>query len=311
VSAAIEFSAVRKEYRSFRQAPVVALKALFLEVPVGEVVGLLGPNGAGKSTALWIAMGMLKPSAGFARIMDRPAGDPATYRRIGFLPENFGFHRYSTPANLLRLYARLLEPDCPGAINAQAAPLLARFGLEPHSRLKLRKFSKGMIQKIALIQSLIHDPDILLLDEPSANLDPAGRRLVREIIEEMKRRGKTVVISSHILSEIEAVCDRVAILDRGELRGQFPVADLLRHREGWVVDCAPLSAEHLETLRSRGLQVDDGAHWHRIHVPEPELWNVLDWLRSRQAELLGVNPVHYTLEEAYLRLTAQGGAKAT
>lgn len=304
---AVSLQQVTKRFSATGGQPVNALSEVDLEIEQGEVFGLLGPNGAGKSTALWILMGMLAPTAGRARILGRPAGASDAFKRLGFLPENFGFHHHQTPEQLCALYARLIGGADWEPIFESGRGWVARFGLAGKWRSRLREFSKGMLQKMGLVQAVMHSPAVILLDEPSANLDPQGRRLVRDVIAESRDRGCAVVVSSHILSEIEAVCDRVGILDRGLLRGNFQIGDLLERQNRWAVDAGPLSEQTRESLKRQNLEIEDSPDGCRVFAPKEEIWNLLDRLRTDGAELQAVNPVRRSLEDAYLGLVDGGG----
>ncbi len=303
---AVSLQQVTKQFHSRGSLPVEALSGVDLEVQQGEVFGLLGPNGAGKSTALWILMGMLPPTSGQARILGRPSGAPDAFKRLGFLPENFGFHHHHTPEHLCALYARLIGGADWEPIFESGRDWVARFGLAGKWRSRLREFSKGMLQKVGLVQAVMHSPAVILLDEPSANLDPQGRRLVRDVIAESRDRGCAVIVSSHILSEIEAVCDRVGILDRGRLRGNFQIDELLERQNRWAVDTGPLSQQTKEALMRENLEVEESPDGCSVFAPKEKIWNLLDRLRSDGAELLAVNPVRRSLEDAYLGLVDSG-----
>ena len=194
-----------------------ALKGLNLEVKEGETFGFLGPNGAGKTTTILLLLNLIRPTSGSASLFGVPATDFRVHRRLGYLPESVNLHDYYTGLGLLEFYAALL--DLPAQTRkARIAELFRLFNLEDAAAKSVAKYSKGMLQRLGFAQALLHDPDLLILDEPTASLDPVGRKDFRDILLELKRRGKTIFISSHILSEVESVCDRVAILQKGELK---------------------------------------------------------------------------------------------
>ena len=196
---------------------IVALRGIDLEVNAGEVFGFLGPNGAGKSTTVKLLLNFIRPSGGTAYLFDEPVTCARSRRRVGYLPESVHLHRYYTGQRLLVFYAGLSGVE--RSVRSQrAAELLERFGLLGAAKRKILQYSKGMLQRMGLAQALINDPDLLILDEPTSNLDPVARRDVRDILLEFTARGKTVFICSHILSEVESVCDRVGILQHGGLR---------------------------------------------------------------------------------------------
>src|SRR3954463_4499325 len=210
----------------WKKRPRCVLKPLNLAVEEGEVFGYLGPNGAGKTTTLKILMGLVYPTTGTARIFGHSIDDPRAKLNIGFSPEQPYFYDYLTAQELLEYYAQL--SGVPANIRAKrSADSLARVGLKDIDRLQLRKFSKGMLQRVALAQAILHDPKFLFLDEPMSGLDPIGRREVRDLMQELKDEGKTIFFSTHILSDAEVLCDRVAILNKGELRGVGVVRELL------------------------------------------------------------------------------------
>jgi ABC-2 type transport system ATP-binding protein len=209
--AAIELAGARKAY-----GDRVALHGLDLRVEQGEVFGFLGPNGAGKTTAMKILTGLVRASAGVARVLGRPVGDPAARRRIGYLPEHFRFQEWATGEELLDLHGRLA--GLPAARRAaRVAEVLELVGLAGRGRQRIRSYSKGMTQRIGLAQALLAEPELVLLDEPTSALDPVGRREVRDLIRELRGRGVTVFLNSHLLGEVELVCDRVAIIDQGRV----------------------------------------------------------------------------------------------
>jgi ABC-2 type transport system ATP-binding protein len=194
----------------------VAVRNLSLTVPRGEIFGFLGPNGAGKSTSIKMLLGLVRPTGGQAFVLGAPSGDVEIRRKIGFLPEDFRFYLWLTPAELLEFHGRLCGMD--GArLRSRVPDLIDLVGLAPHRSKRLQGFSKGMLQRIGLAQALIHEPEVIFLDEPTSGLDPMGRRLVRDIIRSQRDRGATVFLNSHLLSEIEVTCDQVAFIRDGEI----------------------------------------------------------------------------------------------
>jgi len=215
---AIRIDNLAKTYRGgwWKKSGVAALRGLSLEVREGEVFGFLGPNGAGKTTTIHLLLDLMRPTSGAAYVFDRPAGDATVRRRLGYLPESVNLHDYRSGRGLLEFYAALT--GIPSAARAARIDrLLALLKLEEAADRSVTKYSKGMLQRLGFAQALLHEPDLIILDEPTSSLDPVGRKEFRDILLELKRQGKTVFISSHILSEVESVCDRVAILAKGEL----------------------------------------------------------------------------------------------
>jgi ABC-2 type transport system ATP-binding protein len=215
---AIRMENLGKTYRSgwSKKAGIAALRGLSLEVREGEIFGFLGPNGAGKTTTIHLLLDLMRPTSGSAYMFDQPAGDVQVRHRVGYLPETVNLHDYYTGRGLLEFYAALTGIS-PATRTGRIDGLLKLLKLEEAAARPITKYSKGMQQRLGFAQALLHDPDLIILDEPTASLDPVGRKEFRDILIELKRRGKTVFISSHILSEVETVCDRVAILTKGEL----------------------------------------------------------------------------------------------
>jgi ABC-2 type transport system ATP-binding protein len=231
--AVIETEGLRKEYGA-----KVAVADLTLRVPRGEVFGFLGPNGAGKSTSVKMLLGLVAPTGGVARVLGRAPGHPTTMARVGFLPEHFRFHEWLRAAELLDLHGRLLRLQA--ADRQKRIPeVLALVGLAEHAQRPIADFSKGMIQRIGLAQALLGEPELVFLDEPTSALDPFGRMLVRGIIHDLKARGTTVFLNSHLLGEVEATCDRAAFIRAGRVLQTIALRDVA---EGHVrvtlrVDC--------------------------------------------------------------------------
>src|SRR5689334_17886386 len=232
---AIEILGLEKVYQVgfWRKKPKCALKPLHLQVEEGEVFGFLGPNGAGKTTTLKMLMGLVYPTSGSARILGGDISEPAVRARIGFLPEHPYFYDYLTGRELLEYYGRLSGMPSTGR-SEKVSEMLSLVGLADAGDLQLRKYSKGMLQRVGIAQAILHDPKVVFLDEPMSGLDPMGRREVRDLMEQLKKQGKTVFFSTHILSDAEALCDRVAIIHLGELRGIGAVAELTSSIEGKI-----------------------------------------------------------------------------
>jgi ABC-2 type transport system ATP-binding protein len=232
---AIEILGLEKTYRVgfWSRQPKLALHPLNLAIEEGEIFGFLGPNGAGKTTTLKLLMGLVFPTAGSARLLGRDWTDPEVKAQIGFLPEQPYFYDHLTARELLNYYAQLSGVSGKER-SRRVESTLHRVGLPEVKDVQLRKFSKGMLQRVGIAQAIIHNPKLLFLDEPMSGLDPIGRREVRDLIEQLKHEGKTVFFSTHILSDAEALCDRVAIIHKGELRGVGAVAELTSGVQGKV-----------------------------------------------------------------------------
>jgi ABC-2 type transport system ATP-binding protein len=305
---AIETAALEKRYRVgfWRARPQIALRPLTLNVRQGEVFGYLGPNGAGKTTTLKLLMGLVFPTAGTARILGHPHDSPAVKARIGFLPEQPYFYDYLTAPELLMYYAQLSGIPAGERAN-RARRMMERVGLAHAERLQLRKFSKGMLQRVGIAQAILHDPDVVFLDEPMSGLDPIGRREVRDIIQELKDEGKTVFFSTHILSDAEALCDRVAILHKGELRGVGAVSELTAGVQGRV-EVLYRGAAATAALQSLGAETHVTGETARAVLPEEKLDAAIDALRRSGARLIAVTPVRTTLEDYFVAQLASSEA---
>jgi ABC-2 type transport system ATP-binding protein len=302
---AIELDNLTKDYAVgfWRKQPRRALDGLTLAVEQGEIFGFLGPNGAGKSTTLKLLMGLIFPTAGTARILGRAIGDVTMHRSIGFLPEQPYFYDYLTARELLDYFARFFGFS--SADRAQrVSAMLERVGMTSAADVQLRKFSKGMLQRVGLAQAILHDPQVVFLDEPMSGLDPIGRREVRDIILELKRQGRTVFFSTHILGDAEMLCDRVAVLVGGKLQGigspEHIVSVKVQRME--VLAELPDSRALPKTLAARATRIGD--RW-RIEVPEAGLYAALDDLRGAGARVLSVAQVKPTLEDFFFKLLGQ------
>jgi len=299
--AAIEILDLEKSYLVgfWRKRPKQALLPLRLTIEEGEVFGFLGPNGAGKTTTLKLLTGLVSPTAGSARILGMDIDDPRVKAQTGFLPEQPYFYDYLTAQELLDYYAQLSGVPAKERTR-RVAEMLERVGLTDSARTQLRKFSKGMLQRVGLAQAILHDPKLVFLDEPMSGLDPMGRREVREMIQQMRNEGKTVFFSTHILSDAEALCDRVAIINRGELRGTGAVADLTSQVQGKVeiIFCAQCVPAALTKL---GIEARVSGDMVNAVVAESQQDAALEILRREHIRLISLTPVRSSLEEYYIQ----------
>jgi ABC-2 type transport system ATP-binding protein len=298
---AIELINLEKTYSIgfWRKRPKRALRPLTLSIEDGEIFGFLGPNGAGKTTTLKLLMGLTFPTGGSARILGMEINDRRVKAQIGFLPEQPYFYDYLSASELLEYYAQLSGLPA-SERRKRVTQVLARVGLQDAAGTQLRKFSKGMLQRVGIAQAILHDPKVLFFDEPMSGLDPMGRREVRDLMEELKQKGKTIFFSTHILSDAESLCDRVAIIHQGELRGVGAVADLTSAVEGkveivWHGSSIPVS---LQSLSPECHLVGDTV---RAVVREGNQDAVIDGLRREGLRIISVTPVRTSLEEYFVR----------
>ena len=294
-----------KEYAVgfWRKRPYRALDRLTLDVEQGDVFGFLGPNGAGKTTTLKLLMRLVFPTSGTATILGKPAGDIDVRRRIGYLPEHPYFYDYLTAEELLAYFAGLFGIG--GAERARRVTrLLDEVGVGAERRLQLRRFSKGMLQRVGIAQALLNDPELVIFDEPMSGLDPLGRRDVRALILRLRDRGCTVFFSSHVLSDAEALCSRVAIMAKGRLVTSGRLTDMLAFQiRGWEVVASKVNADLLAMLTPRTTtlhRVGDDRYVFELPV-EPGPDRFITDLSAAGAALLSVNPVRDTLEDFFVK----------
>lgn len=298
---AIETFALEKTYKVgfWRAAPKRALQPLTFSVTEGEIFGYLGPNGAGKTTTLRLLMGLVSPTGGTFKILGGAIEDPAIRSQIGFLPEQPYFYDYLTARELMAYFAALSEVPAKDRTRRIEATL-TRVNLAKEAwDTQLRKFSKGMMQRVGLAQAILHEPKLIVLDEPMSGLDPMGRREVRDMIEELHDEGKTIIFSTHILSDAEALCDRVAVISKGELRGIGVVADLTASVKG-NVEIMWSGPQAIPALAAIGLDSHATGETVRAVVPEDQVDRTIDILRGHNARLIAVTPMRTTLEDYFL-----------
>ena len=297
---AIQILGLEKTYLVgfWRKRPKRALHPLQLTVEEGEIFGFLGPNGAGKTTTLKLLMGLVFPTSGTARILGREWTDPDIKANIGFLPEQPYFYDYLTAHELLNYYGQLSGVPAKNR-RQRIEEVLHRVGLSDVKGVQLRKFSKGMLQRAGIAQAILHDPKVVFLDEPMSGLDPMGRREVRDLMEQLKHEGKTVFFSTHILSDAEALCDRVAIIHKGELRGVGAVADLTSTVQGRV-EVVWHGTQVPASIKALGAECHVTGDTVRTVISETQQDAAIDAFRRERVRLISLTPVRTSLEEYFV-----------
>ena len=322
MTAAIHVEKLSKTYVEgvVRRKKRQALRSVSFHVEHGEIFGLLGGNGAGKTTFIKILLGIIRRSEGMAMLLGYPAGDRRARKRVGYLPENLRVPRHLTAVTALEYYGHLSSVPS-HVIRQRRGHLLERVGLAARANDPVRNYSKGMLQRLGLAQAMLHDPDIFILDEPTDGLDPVARSQVRGYLAELKQQGKTVFLNSHILQEVELICDRVAILDRGELKEVAQVKDLTAGTAGLVgeplvveFDLAMDKSQFESLLKATTVPVQSMISWQqlspqhcRVAVKIPDqaaVDGLIDELRRAQVSILGINRPRISLEQAYLEIVA-------
>lgn len=285
----------------------VAVSNLTLAVEQGEVFGFLGPNGAGKTTSVKMLLNLVFPSGGEGRLFGRPLSDPQVRSRVGFLPEHFRFHDWLTGEEFLALHAELYHMPRP-----EAAPriieLLDLVSLTPHAQKKLREYSKGMLQRIGLAQALLNRPGLVILDEPTSGLDPVGRRLVRDIIRDLRSQGTTVFINSHLLSEVEITCDRVAFIKHGEVARISSLEALVEGEMTVDIRAHNLTPETVAGVARWGKNVRlDGDHLALALDGEADLPEINRYLVSQGVDVYELRPQRMSLEDLFIQIVGTDG----
>jgi ABC-2 type transport system ATP-binding protein len=308
---ALRIEGLAKTYRTgFRMRLVEALKGLDLRVEAGSIYGFVGPNGAGKSTTIKMLVGLAAPTRGTALIFERPISDPRSREAVGYLPENPAFHDFLRPLEVLR-YLGALSGLSGAALERRSEEMLELVGLDHARDLTVRKFSKGMVQRLGLAQALIHDPPLLVLDEPMSGLDPIGRKEVRDLILDLRARGKTVFFSTHILNDVETICDRVGMVLRGRLVRDGALSNLLDASVRSVeLRCAALPESAVHAVGTLATESATTAEGHRFTFADLELANVgAQRVLAAHGRVLSLLPSRETLEETFVRLAAHDGAE--
>jgi len=302
MQAAIEIDGLTKDYYLgfWRKRPRRALDGLTLTIEEGEVFGFLGPNGAGKTTTLKLLMGLIFPTSGGARILGRAIEDVSMHHDVGYLPEQPYFYDYLTARELLDYFARFFRLSAQER-RRRIGSLLDLVGLSAAADVQLRRYSKGMLQRIGIAQAILHQPRVVFLDEPMSGLDPVGRREARDIILDLKRQGRTVFFSTHILPDAEMLCDRVAVLVGGKLQGVGSPEQIVSIEVESLEVLFELPAGSALPPALEDAATQTGARY-RIQVPEAQLYDALEGLRAARARIISVSQLKPTLEDFFLRL---------
>jgi ABC-2 type transport system ATP-binding protein len=303
----IQASGLTKVYRSrFGSRRIAALDGVDLSVAPGQVFGLLGPNGAGKTTTVKILLGLTRPTAGAASLFGRPVSDPESRRRVGYLPEGHRFPGYLTASQTLSIFGRMSGMDA-AAIRRRAPELLERVRLSDWADVRVKKFSKGMTQRLGLAAALVNDPDVLLLDEPTDGVDPVGRREIRDLLQEQAAKGKAILLNSHLLSEIERTCDRVAVLRAGKVVAEGRIADLTATGSRYKLVASGVDDALLAAFRETGASVERvNGHFDLTARDVDHLNALVDRLRSSGAKVQELAPVRSSLEDVFVGLVGSG-----
>jgi ABC-2 type transport system ATP-binding protein len=279
---------------------IEALKGVSLTVERGEIFGLLGQNGAGKTTLIKILLGITKLTDGAARLLDEPVGTAAVRRRVGYLPEDHRFPDYHTGASLLDFYGALLE--VPRAERSKRIPeVLEVVGLKGRMHSKIRTYSKGMKQRLGLAQAIFHDPEVIFLDEPTDGVDPVGRREIRSIMQQLKDEGKTIFLNSHLLGEVELICDRVAILQQGEVIREGTVLELTHQQNHFIVGLASGQSFPREEVQKQGYSITPSGEMWEVGLRDGQSIDpVVDLLRGRGLSIRHMVEKRQTLEDLFV-----------
>ena len=305
--AALQLESLKKTFKiGFRRKVVEAVQGVSLAVQPGEVFGFLGPNGAGKTTSIKMIMGLIRPTSGQATIFGRPITDPTVRQRVGFLPEQPYFYDYLKPRELLRFMGGL-QGLSGAALNKQVDELIEMVGLDHARERTLRKFSKGMLQRAGIAQAFLGDPDLVILDEPLSGLDPIGRKEMKDVLTRAKARGKTLFFSSHILSDIEMICDRVAIIDKGRIVRHGVTRDLVAEGASEVEILAHTDRQDLAAaLGGLGRIVEQAGPAVRLTAPHADGPRLVAKLVELGVEVRAMNTHTATLEDVFIRAATDG-----
>jgi len=293
-----------------KKGDIVALDSVSMSVAQGEIFGLLGPNGAGKTTMMKVILGITQITSGEVTIAGLPPSNPRSRQRVGYLPENHRFPDYMTGYQLLLFTGQMHGIDT-REYEERADRLLDLVGMTKWAHVNIRKYSKGMLQRIGLAQSMIPDPDLLLLDEPTDGVDPVGRTEIREVLRHIRDEGKSIVLNSHLLAEVETVADRVAILNKGRLARIAPVEELTSRQSQYEVE-ADFGNKLLKLPEELGRTVMLSSRALTVELEDPEKINdIIDHLRFKQISIKSVRPMKVSLEQSFMEAVAQPSEEAS
>ena len=300
---AIVVEGLTKAYKGGLGDRIAAVNDLSFQVGKGEIFGFIGPNGAGKTTTIKMLLGLLFPTSGKAEVLGKPAGDIEAKRSISYLPESPYFYEHMTAVEVIDFYCKLFRMDAKTR-KQKVAELLEQVGLAENGNKSLRDFSKGMLQRVGIAQALINDPDLLFLDEPTSGLDPIAHKDIQDLIVSLKEQGKTVFLSSHQLSDVETVCDRVAIINRGKLVKLGTMEDLL-HAGRTVITISDCDSDTADKIKPLAERVSTDGERMRVYVEtDDSVYNVLDMIRGK-AKLVSVVPQKQTLEDLFVDIVRE------
>jgi ABC-2 type transport system ATP-binding protein len=298
----IQINSLVKEYKKSRSTKIKALNGVSFEVGRGEIFSLLGPNGAGKTTLIKLLLGIAFPTSGDGSLLGKPLGDVRSKTRIGYLPENHRYPNYLTGEQVLRYFAQLSGMNG-GSIAPHINDVMNIVNMQEWRKTKIRKYSKGMLQRIGLAQAMLNDPEVIFLDEPTDGVDPIGRKEIRQSLVKLKEQGKTIFLNSHLLSEVELISDRVAIMNKGTILRIGTVADLTDTKHEYVIKVAGEAKAAAGNVTDLASVVSSEKDQIVLRVDSiPQLNQVIDALRKSAVEISEIAPRRESLEEAFMTL---------
>jgi len=300
----IQTENLRKVYKlGRRKGTRTAVDGLSIEVPEGIVFGFLGPNGAGKTTTIKMLLDFMRPTSGSAAIFGRPTTEASTRKLVGYLPEQPYFHKFLRPIEVVSMHAALAGVDR-REIRRRALSALEQTGIAEYADTPIGKLSKGLTQRVGIAQAIVGEPKLLILDEPTSGLDPIGRRHARDLILELRNEGKTIFLSSHLLSEVESTCDTIAVLKRGVLVAHGTPDEVRGGNQRVTIQVAALDKQQRESLRFAGADVEERAAGVAVGVEPDRVYEVMRVLENAGASIVRIQTERESLEEAFLRLAA-------
>jgi ABC-2 type transport system ATP-binding protein len=289
-----------KVYTTKLTRKVVALQDLDLEVKRGEIFGFLGPNGAGKSTTINLLMNLIGPTTGEASLLGIPVTEASSRKNLGYLPENPSYYGYLNARELLAMVGKIHGLDG-GEIQRRSKEVLELLDLPSEKRRTISGFSKGMMQRVGLAQAIFHDPEVIILDEPMSGLDPPGRKLVADLMLKLRDQGRTIFFSTHILHDVEVICDRIGIITNGQLRFCGSLAEVISESfSSYEVALRRVSSEQIKTLQDKGFSPKTSEDKVKVEVPKEEIAAFVDTFVDRDIELVAIEPKRFTLEDFFM-----------